>query len=375
MWLGLIILAGGFFGGAALILYRPDLLDLEARGNIAQTQAVFEQTAIALEGTADAVQTAADGLNVTANNLELTAQFNSGQSFDNDSTQVALDNAAIQLEQASTQAALDVQATETSVAIANAQQATEAAVAFQNTQVAFDRAATQAELAYQGTQAALNRDATAVALGFATEAAPAEDILPSLPPPTITAQPLFTDGFESGLNDTRWTFSAVQDWTITADATLQSERSSAWLLTQNNDFTAYTMEVELIPLTGPNLAADYHLLLNVQGINDAGPDGVALRISYDGDRVTAVGLHNVELEEIYLENGLLNRPLPALISQQVNAPATATILVTVEVNAGQVRVWIDRNNLIDTPLELPPSGALGVQVPVGAAISRVDVRQ
>ena len=366
LWLALIILSISFFGSAWLVLNRPDLLELERQADIQQTQAVFDRTAIALDATAQAVQVAANG-------LELTAQFNASQSFDNDSTRVALDNAAFQLEQAGTQAALDAQATQTTVAIVNAQGATQAAVDFQNTQVAFDRAATQVELAYQGTQAALNRDATAAALGFATEAPPAQDVLPSLPPPTLTAQPLFTDGFDAGLDNTRWDVSAIEDWTLTADGALQSERSGGWLLTQQADFSTYSLNVELLPRTGAGLGADYHILLNA-GSNPDGPDGVAVRVSYDGTRVTAVGLHPFSLEQVYLENGLLNRPLAAITSQQVEIPAAETIALTIDVNQGQIQVWVDRINVIDTALEAQPPGSIGVQVPVGAAIAGIALR-
>lgn len=355
--LALILLSIAFFSTAIIILNKPGLVGLEARADIALTETSFEGTRTALQSTANA--------------LGATAQFNAGQVFSIDSTRAALNNRQSMLEQAETQSVLDTQATQTAIAIANAQQATSAALDFQATQAAFDVAATQVELAYQGTQAALNRDATAAALGFATDAPSGQDILTQTPPPTITAQPLFTDGFDAGLSGSLWEFSAVQDWSLSDEGALVADRSGAWLLTQLEDLDNYIFEVELLPLQGASLAADYHLLLNVQAEPQA-PNGIALRLSYDGERVTAAGLHYFALEDLFNDDGLLNRPLTTIQSQQVNLPADEHIRAKVELREGRIVAIINEELVLDVTLdEVPSPGSVGLQVPQGAGIVRV----
>jgi len=357
--LALIALSLAFFGVAGVILYRPGLVGLESTANVAQTEISFEGTRMALGATADA--------------LGATAQFSADVAFSNESTRAALDNRQMMLEQAETQSVLDAQATQTAVAIANAQQATRAAVDFQSTQAAFQQAATQAELAYQGTQAALRQEATAVALGFATDAPSAQDILTQTPPPTLTAVPLFRDGFESGLQTQLWDFSAPQDWTLSRNGTLVAERSGAWLLTQMNDLREYAFEVALQPLQGAQFAADYHLLLNVNAAPQS-PNGLAVRISYDGSRVTAVGLHLFSLADLYSGDGLLNRPLTAVQAQQVNLPPDTTIRARAELRGQRLIVVVNERLALDVALEMQPQpGAVGLQVPRGAGITRVTL--
>ena len=357
--LALIALSLAFFGVAGVILYRPGLVGLETRANVAQTRISFEGTRMALGATADS--------------LGATALFSADMAFNNESTRAALDNRQMMIEQAETQSVLDAQATQTAVAIANAQQATRAAVDFQSTQVAFEQAATQAELAYQGTQAALRQQATAVALGFATNAPSAQDILTQTPPPTLTAVPLFRDGFESGLQTQLWNFSSPQDWTLGDQGVLIAERSGAWMLTQVNNLRDYAFEVELQPLQGAQFAADYHLLLNVQS-GPQSPNGLAVRLSYNGSRVTAVGLHVFSLADLSSGDGLLNRQLTTVQSQQVNLAPDATIRVRAELRGQHLVVVVNEQLGLDVTLNAQPlPGAVGLQVPRGAGIKRVTL--
>ena len=375
LWLALVLLSIGFVSTVGLLLYRPDVVGLAAEEDLSGTGIVFDSTADSLRSTAQALGSMSESLQQTRIALEITAQYNVSRDFDFDSTRVALDNRQFAVQQTGTQAVRDLQATETTVAIVNAQQGTQAVLDFRNTQTAFDRAATQAELSYQGTQAALNQEATAAVLGFATEAPPAEDVLTQTPPPTLTQQPLFTDGFGGGLNETRWSFSAVEDWSLQGEAgRLVAQRNAAWLLSQRNDLSGYVLETTLLPVTGVGVAADYHLLLNVHGTEQT-PNGYAIRLRYDGTRVTTVGLYLFSLDDLFTGEGLLNRPLSALQSTQLELAPAQQINVRAEVRDNQIVAVVNERLALNILLDnVPIPGAVGVQIPTGAAIDRIVVR-
>jgi hypothetical protein len=289
--------------------------------------------------------------------------------LNNEATAAALDNRQLQLERAATQAALDGQATQTTVAFANVQQATAAALDFQVTQAAFDRIATQVELEYQGTRAALSRDATAAALGFATQ--PPGDILTQTPPSTFTPVPLFTDGFARGVDAALWEVSAPADWSLSTDGVLTARHSGAWMLTQLHDLRNYAVEVDLQPLQGLGLIADYYLLLNVQD-DPLAPGALALRLSYDGERLTAAGLYHFTRREMTEAAGLINRALPAVESVQINIPPDERLNIRAEHRDSRVMVIVNGFLLLDLTLDTPPqAGAVGLQVPVGTRVERV----
>ncbi|GAB4516139.1 MAG: hypothetical protein OHK0046_20900 [Anaerolineae bacterium] len=359
MWLVLLLLTFTLASLTIILLYRPDVIGLALAEDVESTRAALQQ-----QGEANAATSAA---------LAQTAEYFMGESFNQESTRAALDNREAVLQQEATQSALDIIATETNIALSNAQQATEAAIDFENTQVAFDRLATQAELAYQGTQAALNREATAAVLGFATRAPSGEDLLSQTPPPTLTAAPLFEDTFAEGVISAVWQVDSVADWSLNTVGLLQALRTGAYLLTQLNSLQDYRFEVSLIPVQGANAAADYYLLLNVPSDASAA-GGLALRLSYNGDRLTAAGLYRLTRAQITQDMGLYMHNLDAIQAVQVNAGSVTELAVRAEVRDGRVVVVVNDALLLDVMLDsVPPAGAVGLQVPAGTQLQRVNL--
>jgi hypothetical protein len=341
----LILLALSLATSVGVILYRPDLAGLAPNLDMTALSMQLDRTRAALAVTADTV--------------ERTAQANLAAQRDNESTREAFQEQQAEFEEAATQAALDQLATETAVAVLNARRATQAALEFEETQAAFDQQATRVELEYQGTRAALSRDATAVALGFATDPPDMEEIPPM--PPTPARQPLLTDGFADGVIGGLWRSSAAADWGLDPDGVLVARRSGAWLLTELDLLADYALEVELLPVTGEDSAADYLILLNADG-EPITPDRLALRLSYDGARLTAVGLFR-------LTTGGMS-PLQAV---QVDIPAD-TLSIRVGLGEEQVSVTVTGRLVLDARLETaPPPGSVGLQVPAGTRIRQVII--
>lgn len=371
MWMmGLLILllSVGFAGISTVVLFRPDVVGLALNGDVTATAVSLGRTAQALEATQDTLITRA--ANIASTDAAFVAR-----SFDQESTQAALENYESLLYRLATQDARDAIATQTTVAIANAQQATQAALEFEATQAAFDRIATQVELEYQGTQAALNREATAAVLGFSTRAPAGQDIQTQTVEPTITAQPLFTDGFQGGLQAGLWQFGASADWTLAGDDTLAASRNGSWLLTRNNNLRDYTLNVSLSPLVGTGFAADYFILLNIQPEMDAN-GGLAVRLSYDGERLTAVGLYRIRRADILDDLGLFDSisGMAALQAVQTSIAPDPMLDVRVSVNEGRVTVTTNGVLSLDVPLDSAPlPGAVGLQVPEGARLREVTL--
>lgn len=351
-----VLLSVTLIGGVVTLIYRPDAVGLAAREEISATEAAFAATRQILETQAGA--------------LALTIDANEAQALANASTAEAIESQQAQLAAEGTQAALDTQATQTRVAANVAQQATSAALDFEGTRAAFDRMATQVELEYQGTQAALNREATAVALGFATLEPSAHDILSQTPPPTFTAVPLFTDGSAATLSGAVWEYQQVDDWLLNAEGRLVARRSGAWLLTRDS-FQDYTLTARLRPVTGPGLAAEYYVLL---GIPADGP-GLALRLSYSGERLTAAALVRVSRAQIVSVVDLFAGQVSAIQAAQVDAPPTEVLDMRVDRRDSRVLVIVNDALLLDVTLDdTPPAGALGLQIPVGTQIEHVGLR-
>lgn len=362
LWLIVLLLSMVVVTGTVIILFRPEVFGMGLTGDLTSTSRVYENTAAALQSTVDANATAAFNVNSTSAAVVAVA-------FDLNSTQAALENRANVLRQAETQSALDALSTETSQALENARQATQNAVDFRATQSAFDRIATQVELDYQGTQAALNRDATAAVLGFMTNRPPAPDVLTQTPPPTITEIPLIQDGFSSGVGASLWQMGNPADWALKGDANLSAQRSGSWLMTQVTNLSSYALQITLTPLTS---SSDYYILLNAQ--DDPLEDGLTLRLSWDGSRLTAAGLFTFNRAQLTDEFGLLDADLSAVHAVQVNMPAAATLGVYVEVRGEHIVVVANNTLIVDTTLDsalLP--GAVGLQVPQGTAVQDVTL--
>ena len=347
------LLSVTLIGGVVTLVYRPDAVGLAARDDASATAAV-------LGATREVLETQIDG-------LALTFDANEAQAVANASTAQAIESQQAQLAAEGTQAALDAEATQTRIAANNAQQATNAALAFEGTRAAFDRMATQVEIEYQGTQAALSREATAVALGFATLAPSGQDILSQTPPPTLTAIPLFTDGSAATLSGAVWDYQQVDDWLLNPEGRLVARRSGAWLLTRDS-FQDYALTVHLRPVTGPGLAADYYVLL---GIPADGP-GLALRLSYDGERLTAAALVRATRAQVLNVVDVFAGQLSVIETTPVDAPPAERLDIRADRRGSRLTVVVNGQMVFDTSLDsATPNGALGLQIPVGAQIEHV----
>ncbi|PJF21905.1 MAG: hypothetical protein CUN56_08715 [Phototrophicales bacterium] len=338
LWLIILLLSITIGGITTVILYEPELFGMGLTGDLTVTHAA---------------------LSTRIYDVELSAQALNQLEFNVFSTQAALDNRQMLQDQQETQSALDIQATQTGVAIANAQQATRAALDFQGTQIAFNRQATQVELDYQGTQAALSRDATAVALGFATQAPSAQ--LTASPIPTYTTEPFFTDGFAQGIQSDLWQFGDAADWRVD-DGQLIAQRTGAWLLTQVNDLSDYTLQVDLTTLTVP---ADYFIIVN-------SIEGLAIRLTHNGNRLTGAGLYRFTLDQLLTDTGLIGRVISPIQAVQVNIGAGNELNIQVVVSGQQVTATVNGETVINAVLpNLPLPGAAGVQLPLNSHLQRI----
>lgn len=356
-----ILLALGLATTTSIIIYWPDTVGLAPNLDVTATGRSLDQTAAALVAL--------------AGEIDATAQANIAAAFDNEGTLAALENRQSALEGVETQSALDREATVTAAAITSAQQSTQAAINFEGTQVAFNRIATQVELDYQGTQAALARDATAAVLAFATSTPAPDSILSQTPPATITAEPLFVDGFTTGVDTSLWEISAPGDWSLDQAGNLAAARSGAWMLTQADDLDGYRIETSLLPLRGSANAADYYVLLNTPAESDSDDrGGLTLRLSYNGQRLTAAGIYRFTRRQMTEDTGLLNRGLSAVEAVQIQTDTSDRLDIRVEMRVARVVVVVNDELLLDTTLDTAPlPGAVGLQLPAGARVLRVAV--
>jgi hypothetical protein len=346
LWVLVLLFLIALGSVASVIIYRPDLLGLATFNNLTATS---------------------QQINGTVEVFNRTAQSLSQQNFDVENTRAALENAGQRFIGEQTRIAQNFVATETAIAFANAQQATRAALDFRGTQVAFQQEATRVELNYRGTQAALNRDATAVALGFATQAPSSNN--PFTPTPTITQAPLFEDGFSGDrVSSGIWRFGDQADWTINPAGELTAARSGAWLLTQIGDLTDYAFDLTLIPVSG--VTADYFLLVTVP---ESG-DGLTLRLSYNGERITAVGVFRFDVMQLLDADGLLGEALTPVTARQIQAAPAETLDLRLSLRDDTLRLDGNGAMLFETTLDTPITpGAVGLQLPDSARVIRTTL--
>ncbi|MFW5692041.1 MAG: hypothetical protein ACOCX3_01685 [Chloroflexota bacterium] len=349
LWLVVLLLSLTLATGLTVVLYRPELIGLATGSSLTGTAAGFQATGVALENTARA-------LGVSA--------------FEAENTLAALENRLTLIDQRETQSALDVRATNTVIAAENARQATQAALDFQGTQVAFNAQATRVELDYRGTQAALSRDATAAALGFATNAPAGQTDPTQTPAPTATGRPLIEDGFATGISGGLWRLGAPADWGLENTGIIEARRSGAWLLTQIDDLTDYRLEIDLGPVTGPQAAADYYVVINLP----ATAEGLALRLTYSGSRITAAGLYRFRVDQLLDDDGLLGEQLQPIQAVQVQAEPQTTLELVVTVTGTQFTATANGAQLLSLTLDAPlDPGAVGLQVPDDTDVRRIAV--
>ncbi len=369
LWLTLILLAFTLVTVVVIVTVRPEVIGLGLIYDLTQTQVGFQ-------GTADSLKSLGGSLNQTAVAQAAAAATNAQQAFNNEvtlaannSTLAALDNRQNALNAASTQIILDVNASQTSVAIANAQQATRGAIDFQSTQNAFIQEATRSQLQFQGTQAALNQNATSIALGFITATPPPIDFLSATPPPPA----LFDERFSEGLGGGFWTFSGVEDWGLNDEGVLAAQGITNWLLTQQSDFTEYIFDARLVVLQGAGLISANYILLNIPA--DETVEGLALELYYDGQQLRAVGLYRVTRAQILSETYLASQGLNAIQAVQIeNSTPAAETNIRVEVRNARVVAAVNGEIVLNVMLDsVPPPGSIGLYVPVGTQVRQVTI--
>ncbi|TVR24513.1 MAG: hypothetical protein EA396_00875 [Anaerolineaceae bacterium] len=329
---------------ALLVLVQSGVIGITTPANATQTAAAFGATVDAINQTAIAL---------------------GDREFQIENTSAALDAQNFLIDQRETESARNFSATETRSAVVNAQQATAAALDFQGTQIAFAQEATRIELNYRGTQAALNQNATAAALGFATQAQPApeDDISPT---PTDDRRPLFAENFAGGISGATWRPGSADDWLL-GDGAISARRDGAWLLTQVNTLTDYTLQLDMRPVA--DTGADYFVAVNAPMAGD----GFVLRLTYNGTRISAAGLYEVNTASWLAGDSQLGRALTAV--QLPDSPPTAFFPLVVTVRGTTFTATLDDDfTLLNATLDAPLSaGAVGVRVPQGTTLSRVTV--
>jgi hypothetical protein len=326
-----------------IILYEPEVFGMGLTGDLTAT---------------------VRSINSTEDALAATAQHQARYDFANESTRIALDNRQQELDHDATQMAVNEKATQTAIAASNAQQATQAAL---------DYSATQSALDFQGTQAALHLEATAAALGITVEAPSINRIPTQAPPPTASSTLSFEDRFEAGLDGERWQFGALEDWRVNDDGILAATRSGAWLLTRSAPGSSFSLEVDLLPLVGPGLGGDYFVLVTVPDSPNA-EKGIALRLSYNGERLAAAGLYQFARDQLLDDAGLLNADLQAIAATETSVSPGSELAVQVDVQGERIIAMVNGQQVLDVTLVDPLiSGVVGLQMPVSTRIVRVAV--
>lgn len=338
LWLSLLLSVGvlGLLG--YIVRNEPDLIGLQTFADAEQTAIAFEGTHVSLGGTAVALGDIA---------------------YDNNQTAAALDAQNALIDQRETQSAQNQIATQTSIAVVNAQQATRAAIDFYSTQAAHEQEATQVQLNYQGTQAAISRDATANALGFLTQTSP------QTAPPTLERRPFFEETFTSGISESRWRLSAPDDWQPSSDGTISAQRTGAWMMTQADNLSNYTLAIDMIPSAGAT--TDFYIIINLPPQRS----GLVLRLSYNATHFTTAGLY--QFDQNQLEQGLFGQTLNALYTTQLqNIGYFPTLELEISVQDTVFNVRSNDRELFTTSFNRPlEGGAVGLQLSSGTIIKSV----
>jgi hypothetical protein len=206
-------------GVAGTTFFLPQLMNFRATETMIWQQAAATNTALAGFGfvinvTNEASIAQATQLAVAAANTQ-QAQANAAQS-----TQIALDNASVLLNQTATQSSQNIVATLTANAVLNAEQMTQIALNYAATQAQLQQNATEVELNFQATRAALNNPNNAAAQNLPTSipTATSTPLLPRTPvatPTFSTARVLIDADFSSGLDTQIWRFSDT--WRVVED--------------------------------------------------------------------------------------------------------------------------------------------------------------
>jgi hypothetical protein len=369
----LMVLVGMVIGGSTMLLAAPTIFNMPATQSALGTQrAQLESQAQNLAATAVELQNIANNNDLLATNvaLQLEATRNS-QEANVALTTVALSNEQTLLLQTATQSQNNVLATQTALAVLDANQRTQVALDYSATQVALNANATQVELAYQATRSALN--GTPVGAQSQLVQATNTPITPmpitplatstTLPSATRTPDaPIFEEEFSNGISSDVWFVSDTQAWSNTAVG-LKAQTADAWLVSKASLNGDYTLSLVFTPAVVTN--ATYDILLNTSN-----GEGLLVRLTVNTLQITKIGLYR-------FDGGLpIQRLGETFLEQAVSAQVGSNATLTLNLRDKKLQILLNNAELLpSTAVTIPTSGAIGVQLPKDATITRITVSQ
>jgi uncharacterized membrane-anchored protein YhcB (DUF1043 family) len=370
----LMVLVGIIIGGSTMLLAAPTIFNMPA------TQAALGTQRAQLESQAQNLVATEVELHNIANNNELLATkvalqleaTRSSQQANVALTTVALANEQTLLLQTATQSQNNVLATQTALAVLDANQRTQVALDYSATQVALNFNATQVELAYQATRSALN--GTPVGAQSQLVQATNTPITPmpitplatttpvALAPTRPADAPLLADEFSNGVSPDVWFVSDTQAWQSTAVG-LKAQTADAWLVSKASLNGDYVLTLVFTPAIVTN--ATYDILLNTSN-----GDGLLVRLTVNTLQISKIGLYR-------FDGGLpIQRLGETFLEQAVSARVGSNATLTLNLRDKKLQILLNNAELLpSTAVTIPTSGAIGVQLPKDATITRITVSQ
>ncbi|MFW5692042.1 MAG: hypothetical protein ACOCX3_01690 [Chloroflexota bacterium] len=284
-------------------------------------------------------------------------------------TRVALESTAIVLaEQVSaftrmeTQVALDNAATATAAAARNAAQATQAALDFGATQQAYDVQATALERDLRGTQAALSAQATDAAQAFAVGPGASGQSTATMTPGAAGSS---GDGGALAFPTGNWQVINAANWQINPSGALVVRAPVAVILSEGRSLEDYELQAVIEAPLGE--AADYYVLLNLPEDETTGT-GYALRLIYDGDTVTGAAVIQFSANDFRAGVPLAGSGSGIIETTALNSNGPGLSFAVSRQNQRIILSTATASFEFTLPDALDP-GAVGLQLPAGAAIS------
>lgn len=271
--------------------------------------------------------------------LDSTRQNQLQSDLDLQTTALALGQRDIALDQTETQQRFNFHATNTGVALANAQQATQAAANFAATQSALQQTGTQVQLDFQMTQTGLfNQGAT---------------IQANQTPVNVT----ILDGDFINAVELARQQPISQAWAYSSTGALIAQLDPAILLTAQTDFGInYRLQVRLVPSSN----ADHWVLFGVTNGR-----GYGLRLGLIDRRLITIELHEVVLNAI----GGISSVTLIETADPIN---TDQLALTLDIGGKVVSLSLSDRIILNAALPTAPLiGAVGVQVPAGTQLTHL----
>lgn len=352
-------------GVAGTTFFLPQLLNFRATETMIWQQAAATNTALAGFGfvinvTNEASIAQATQLAVAAANTQ-QAQVSVAQS-----TQVALDNAAVLLNQTATQSSQNISATQTANAVLNAEEMTQVALNYDATQARLQQNATEVELNFQATRAALNGNASADNRPTSVPTATSTPLILIQPSATgVFSRVLIDDDFNTGIDSQIWRFSNT--WRVVANGVeataidgLETLPVSNWLASTATVSGHYELALGFTPSLAPQ--AQYRLFFDSQF-----EESVEIRMFTEALTITKIVLMPV--------NPALENPIYAEWSP--NLVLTSETVMVLDVNGQTVTMSINGQMIgtTDLPYLSREGGEVGVYFPQGATLRRFTVIQ